>query len=57
MAGAPSLLAIAALAVAVQGGAPNNAPPKPGAAPPPAKLEPLRPAAPTPAQRVMPGIY
>ncbi len=57
MAGASSLLAIAAMAVAVQSGAPNNVPAKPVAAPPPAKLEPLRPERPTPAQRVMPGIY
>ena len=57
MAGASPLLAIAAMAVAMQGGAPNNAPAKPVATPPPAKLEPLRPERPTPAQRVMPGIY
>jgi len=57
MAGAAPLLAIAVLAAAVQGGAPNNAPAKPAVTPPPAKLEPLRPERPTPAQRVMPGIY
>jgi|GEM_PF-3724867 len=55
MVGAPPLLAIAALAMT--GGAPNSTPAKPGAAPPPAKVEPLRPERPTPAQRVMPGLF
>jgi len=56
---AEALLAMFALAVAAQGGAPGGPPAKIAARPanPPPKLEALRPERPTPPQRIMPGLY